>query len=102
MGFGGIVVIVNGHFRAVPVFSERRQAGTQVRRVRFINPTGPQVRNLRFEERHEHTRLIAQVHAEADIGSARVAVANEEAAREPEDVITGHGEARLQRSKNCA
>jgi len=33
----GLIVIVDIHFRTVPIFSASRQAGAQIRRLRFVN-----------------------------------------------------------------
>jgi integrase len=40
-GFGGIILIVNGHVRTLPVLGEDCQAGTHLCRLRLINSTRP-------------------------------------------------------------
>src|ERR1035437_6209429 len=61
LGLDGIVVVVGGHFGAVPVAGKGCQARTQLRRLGCVNPVHTQVHVSGIEEGHDDGRVVRDI-----------------------------------------
>src|SRR5215210_4181265 len=57
----GIVVVIDVHLHTIPIRGESREPGSQLRRVRLIDPVRPEVDAVRLQEGHQDRHFLAHV-----------------------------------------
>ena len=57
----GVVVIIDVHLRTIPVRGERREPGSQLSRMRLVDPVRPEIDAAWLQEGHQNRHLLAYV-----------------------------------------